>query len=109
MAYSEDLAQRIREALGEAPELVEKKMFGGLGFIFRGNMACGVLGEALLVRTGPQRYEEALRHPHTRPFDMTGRPMSGWILVDPQGYADEGDLREWIRWGIDTTGQLPPK
>jgi hypothetical protein len=77
-------------------------MFGGLAFIFRGKMACGVLGEALLVHTGSERYEEALRKSYTRPFDMTGKPMSGWVMVEPKGFEEEGALREWIRWGLDT-------
>jgi TfoX/Sxy family transcriptional regulator of competence genes len=109
MAYNDELARRIRRILSEAPGLVEKKMFGGIGFLYRGNMAIGVLKNSLLVRTGPERYEEALRKPNTRPFDMTGKPMKGWVAVDPPGYEDDPDLEEWIGWGMETARQLPAK
>jgi hypothetical protein len=109
MAYDEGLAQRIRELLGERPGLVEKRMFGGIGFILHGNMACGVHKDALIVRVGPQRYEEALGRPHTRQFDITGRPMKGWVMVGPDGTESDQDLQEWVQRGIDFAGTLPPK
>jgi TfoX/Sxy family transcriptional regulator of competence genes len=109
MPYNDELARRIRRFLEETPGLVEKKMFGGICFILHGNMAIGVLNNALLVRTGPERYEKALQKPHTRLFDMTGKPMKGWITVDPQGYEDDSDLVEWIEWGMETARQLPAK
>ncbi len=109
MPHNEALAQRVRAALGDAPELQEKKMFGGVGFLFRGNMACGVHKDALIVRTGSERYEEALKKPHTRPFDLTGKPMSGWVLVDREGCEEDDALREWLCWGIDFARTLPPK
>ena len=74
MPYDEALAQRIRRVLAPQPGLTEKKMFGGVGFLIRGNMACGVHGDNLIVRVGPARYEEALAQPHARVFDRTGRP-----------------------------------
>jgi hypothetical protein len=109
MAYDEGLAQRIRELLGERPGLVEKRMFGGIGFILHGNMACGAHKDALIVRVGPQRYEEALGRPHTRQFDITGRPMKGWVMVGPDGTESDQDLQEWVQRGIDFAGTLPPK
>ena len=81
MAYDEGLAHRVREVLRDLPGLVEKKMFGGIGFLVHGNMACGVNGDELIVRVGPEGYQEALARPHARPFDMTGRPMKGWVWV----------------------------
>lgn len=108
MAYDEGLAQRVRELLGERPELVERRMFGGIGFILRGNMTCGVHGDALIVRTGPQRYEAALERPHTRQFDITGRAMKGWVMVGVEGTESDGDLQEWVQRGIDFAGTLPP-
>jgi TfoX/Sxy family transcriptional regulator of competence genes len=109
MAYNLSLAERIRDELKSIPGLQEKKMFGGIGFIIHGNMACGVHGEDLIVRTGPDNYQAALTQPHTRPFDMTGKPMAGWILVDPKGYAVESDLRRWVRQGVKFAQSLPPK
>ena len=109
MAYDEGLAQRIREALGELPHLVEKKMFGGIGFMVRGNMACGVNKDALIVRVGPGHYKEAMQQPHTRPFDITGQPMKGWVMVGPEGYESDDELAAWVQQGVDFALTLPPK
>ncbi|MCJ7646179.1 TfoX/Sxy family protein, partial [bacterium] len=107
MACDQSLAQRIRAELNKLPGLQEKKMFGGVGFLVQGNMACGVHGEELIVRVGSQRYDEALSQPHTRPFDMTGRLMSGWVTVAPKGYETESDLRSWVRQGVEFARSLP--
>ena len=109
MAYDEGLAQRIREALGELPGLVEKKMFGGVGFMVQGNMACGVNKDDLIVRVGPEQYEEALARAHTRPFDMTGRPMKGWVMVSADGYESDDALKSWVQQGVQFALTLPPK
>jgi TfoX/Sxy family transcriptional regulator of competence genes len=109
MAYDENLARRIRSEIGPLPGLVEKKMFGGIGFLVRGNMACGVHGDDLIARVGLGRYEEALARPHAKPFDMTGRPMSGWVMVTPAGVAKDEDLRAWVQEGIETALSLPAK
>jgi len=109
MAYDEGLIQRIRELIGSHPTVKEKKMFGGVGFIARGNMACGVTGEDLIVRVGVENYQESLTKPHARPFDMTGRPMSGWIMVSPEGYADDADLERWVNQGLEFALTLPAK
>lgn len=109
MPYNQSLAQRIRDELNMLPGMQEKKMFGGIGFIIQGNMACGVHGEDLIVRTGPDRYQVALAQPLTKPFDLTGRPMSGWVMVAPKGYETESDLRNWVRQGVEFAQSLPPK
>jgi TfoX/Sxy family transcriptional regulator of competence genes len=109
MAYDEGLAQRIRELLEQEPGLVEKKMFGGVGYMVQGHMACGVNQDALIVRVGPERYQEALAAPHTRVFDLTGRPMTGWVTVGPEGYSADDDLRRWVRQGLEFARSLPPK
>jgi hypothetical protein len=109
MAYDEGLAQRVREALGELPGLVEKKMFGGVGYMVQGNMACGVHKDRLIIRIGPEGYEDAMGMAHTRPFDITGRPMKGWVMVVPEGCESDGDLRDWVRLGVDFALTLPPK
>ena len=105
----EELPWRIRQALEEVPEWDERAMFGGIGFMLHGNMACGSHKGRLIVRVGPDAYEEALGQPHTRPFDLTGRPMKGWVMVLPKGYDAEEDLREWVQRGIDFALTLPPK
>lgn len=109
MAYDELLAGRIRTNLSGHPGLNEKKMFGGVGYILNGNMACGVHKDYLIVRVGPAQYEDALNQPHTREFDMTGRPMKGWIMVAAEGCASEDDLEKWIQKGAIFAQTLPPK
>jgi len=112
MAYDEGLAQRLRDALAGVERLSgldEKKMFGGIGVLVGGNMACGVHGNDRIVRVGPDRYDEALAHPHARPFDLTGRPMKGWVWVARAGLEQDADLDAWIRRGVDFALSLPPK
>jgi hypothetical protein len=112
MAFDEGLAERVRGMLAELEgdaDLVEKRMFGGVGFMLQGNMACGVQGEDLIVRVGPERYAEALIEPHVGEFDFTGRPMRGWVVVAPDGYESNDDLNGWVRRGADFARSLPPK
>ncbi|MDX1686841.1 MAG: TfoX/Sxy family protein [Candidatus Promineifilaceae bacterium] len=109
MAYDEGLLHRMRALLDEGPEVEEKKMFGGVGFMLQGNMACGILNDDLIVRVGPDRYEEALAAPHARPFDITGRPMTGWVMVGPAGYGEDEDLERWVQQGLTFAESLPAK
>jgi len=106
MAYDEGLAARLRDLV---PALTEKKMFGGLAFLLNGNMAVGVHGDALIVRLDADEAADALAEPGARPFDFTGRPMKGWLLVDPIGYAEEDDLNGWVHRAVDFAGSLPAK
>lgn len=109
MAYDEGLAQRIREALADDEGLSERRMFGGIAFMLHGNMAVGISGDELMVRVGPEAYDEALAQPHARVFDMTGRVMRGWVVVAAEGIADDGALGDWVRRGADYARSLPPK
>ena len=109
MAYDEALAQRIRAALPDVHGLREKKMFGGISFLVHGNMACGVSGENLMVRIQPAATDAALAQPFVRVFDMTGRPMKGWILIEPAGVQSINDLKHWIEQGVAFAQSLPPK
>jgi hypothetical protein len=109
MAYDEGLAERVRAILEHMPGFAEKKMFGGIGFLLMGNMACGVNKDDLIVRVGPDRYEEALSQAHTRPFDMTGRPMRGWVVVTPDGLRSDAELGLWVDRGVELALSLPPK
>ncbi len=108
MAFDEDLTERVRDVLGPRPELTEKKMFGGLAFLLRGNMCCGVHGDDLIVRVGPDQDADALAQPGARPFDITGRPMSGWILVGPEATASTDALIEWVDRALAFVEALPP-
>jgi len=105
----EILAQRIRPLLVGLDELVEKTMFGGIGFMVQGNMACGVHKGELIVRVGPDGDADSLARPHVRPFDMTGRPMRGWVMIAEPGFAQDLDLERWVRRGVDYALSLPPK
>jgi hypothetical protein len=109
MAYDEGLAQRVRKVLEDMPGFTERKMFGGIGFMLMGNMACGVNKDDLIVRVGPDRYEEGLSQAHTRPFDMTGRPMKGWVVVVPEGLRSDVELGRWLDQGVELALSLPPK
>lgn len=109
MAYDEGLAQRIREVLDELIGTVEKKMFGGVCHLVDGNMACGVFKEFLIVRVGPEHYEDSLKSPGTRVFDITGKVMKGWVMVDESAYAEDEDLQRWVVLGVEFAQSLPPK
>jgi hypothetical protein len=109
MAYDEGLAERIRLIMDNQTGLVEKKMFGGVGFMLFGNMACGVNKDDLIVRVGPDNYEESVIRPHARPFDFTGRPMKGWVMIASPGYESDEDLEMWVADGTSFALSLPPK
>jgi hypothetical protein len=109
MAYDEALAARVRAALGIGKGLSEKRMFGGLCFQVGGNMACGLIGAELMVRVGPEVYAEALRRPHAREMDFTGRPMKGFVVVAAAGLKSDADLRAWVGRGRAFAGALPAK
>jgi hypothetical protein len=109
MAYDENLADRVRALLADEPGLSEQAMFGGLAFLLDGNMSVGLSGEELMVRVGAGAADAALARPHTRVFDMTGRPMRGWILVAPEGLGTKRELAGWVQQGVDFARTLPPK
>jgi TfoX/Sxy family transcriptional regulator of competence genes len=110
LAYDETLAERVRNALGDKRGIVERKMFGGLAFMARGNMAVGVLGEDLLVRLAPEDCDAALGEVDVRPFGMAGkRPMRGFALVGDEQLADDASLERWVERGVSYALALPPK
>ncbi|MEV0218306.1 TfoX/Sxy family protein [Streptomyces sp. NPDC050704] len=109
MPFDEGLAQRIREHLGTDPTIAEKHMFGGLAFLCRGNMAVGVSGGDLIVRVGPDAADAALARPGARVFDLTGRPMRGWIMVASSALSEDSVLSGWIDEGHTFAASLPPK
>jgi TfoX/Sxy family transcriptional regulator of competence genes len=108
MAYDDALAERVRDRLGDAGGVAEKKMFGGLAFLTYGNMTVGVHGDDLIARIDPESTEAALNEPGVRPFDITGRPMRGWILVAGEA-LDDTVLERWIAQAGDYVATLPPK
>ena len=108
MAYDQELAERIRVVMADRPGVEEKKMFGGLTFMLNGNMCCGVLNDDLVVRVGPDQYEEALGQPHARPMDFTGRSLKGMLYVGPEGYQNEATLESWVARAVNHALSLKP-
>ena len=109
MVFSEELAERIRQGLARRKGIEEKKLFGGIGFLLNGNMLVGVWKDSLIVRLGPEEGEEALKEPHVEEFDITGRPMKGWVLVEPEGVNGDDELKGWIQRAVKFVGKLPAK
>jgi hypothetical protein len=110
MAYDEELADRIRELLLLEPDVVEKRMFGGLAFLIGGHIAVGVSGGGgLLMHVESEDTEALLSEPHVEPFVMRGRAMNGWVRVDAEGVAEDAELRAWVESGVGHARSLPPK
>ena len=106
MTYNKELARMIRELIKGKRNITEKKMFGGLAFLLRGKMFCGIVKDDLMIRTGPEMYEKALSEPHSRPMDFTGKPMKGFVYVNSQGYKTKKSLFFWINLGLDYTSKI---
>ena len=110
MAFDEGLAERVRALLDPRSDADEKRMFGGIAFLVAGNMACGVMGDELMVRVGPELAPTLVEtEDGARAMDMKGRPMRGWVLVAPEATADDRDLERWVRRGEEFASSLPPK
>ena len=107
MAYNERLAERVRALLGGRRGVSERRMFGGLAFLVDGKMCVGVLGDELVVRSGPSLHAEALKQRHARPMDFTGRPMSGMVYVAPAGIARGTALKRWVEIGLAGAAASP--
>jgi TfoX/Sxy family transcriptional regulator of competence genes len=109
MAYSEELARRIRDAIGGRDGVTERKMFGGVGWMVNGNMACGTMGDDLLVRLDPEDSDRVLAEPHVGLMQMGKRTMRGFFTVDSSAIADDAELARWVDAGAAYAASLPPK
>jgi TfoX/Sxy family transcriptional regulator of competence genes len=109
LSYDPEAAERVRRLLSGRDDVVEKKMVGGLSFLVNGNMCCGVTGTALMVRVGADGREQAVREPHVRPMQFAGRALSGFICVEPAGFAADDALARWVQRGVDFVSGLPVK
>jgi len=109
MPYDETLADRVRRALARRRGFVERKMFGGIGFLLNGNMCCGVWKEYLILRLGPKSADAALQQPYVKEFDITGRAMKGWVMVASAGIETDKELSDWIRRASRFVAALPAK
>jgi len=106
MAYDRALADRIRKSLAGRRGVTEKEMFGGIAFLLRGKMFCGLSNSTLMARVGPDRHEEALAKAHVRKMDFTGRPMKGYVFVDAPGLRTQKSLASWVTQGLDFVSSL---
>jgi len=110
MPLNEELAERVRVILVGQKDLVEKRMFGGICFMLRGNMLCGVdKSDKLMLRVGKDRYEKLLAHKHAREMDFTGKPLRGFLHIMPAGYKTEKQLSDWIMHALSFVDTLPTK
>lgn len=109
MAYDDGVAKRLREVFDGQPDILEKKMFGGVAFMQAGNMCCGIVNNVLMARVGAANYEKALARQHAREMDFTGKSMRGFVYVEPAGFATDRQLRSWIDLCTDFTSSLPAK
>jgi TfoX/Sxy family transcriptional regulator of competence genes len=109
MVYSLTLADRVRHVLRGERAITEKKMFGGVGFLLYGNMLVGIWQSSLIVHLGVEQEASALAQANVRPFDVTGRPMKGWVMVDPDGLDRDSQVAEWIECALRFVETLPPK
>lgn len=108
MAYDLELADRVRRVLAERTGVTEKAMFGGLSFLLNGKTFCGIVKRDLMVRVGPDRYEEVLARPHVRPMDFTGKPLKGDVYVGPEGSRTQPMVRSWVDKGMAFVKTLGP-
>lgn len=109
MAYSEQLAERIRDALGGRSGVIERKMFGGVAWMLDGNMACGVIGEDLLIRLAREDAAAAQAEEGVGPMEFTGRRMRGFVLVEAATIEEDDELGRWVDAGADFALSLPSK
>ncbi len=109
MAYDESLAGRVEDALSATTGIVKKGMFGVACYMRDGNAFAGVWDDSLIVRTGPEDYEAALAEPFVREFDITGKPMTGWVVVGPDGIDEDSSLRDWLNRAMEFARTLPRK
>lgn len=109
MAYSESLARCVRHVFGHRRGITEKKMFGGVCFLLNGNMCVGIWKSSLMVRLGPEQAAAALEEPNVVEFDITGRPMKGWVMVEPDGLETDEQLGHWVQRSVEFVETLPKK
>jgi TfoX/Sxy family transcriptional regulator of competence genes len=109
MAYNLKTAERVRRILSRRSDVAEKRMVGGLSFVVGGSMCCGVTANALMVRVGAEARDRTLAQPHVRLMEFAGRPLAGFVLIDPEGYPTEAALAAWVQRGLDFVATIHAK
>lgn len=109
MAYNDEIEARVNKIVSDWKSADKKKMFGGVCHLLNGNMFCGVLKDFLILRLGEPNAKSALELPYVKPFDITGRPMKGWVMVSEEGFDDDDALEAWLMKAREFVNTLPPK
>lgn len=109
MAYDVQLEKRLDRLIAKRSDFHKQKMFGGAGYLLRGNMCFGIWKDNLILRLGESQAQKALKKNNVKPFDITGRAMKGWVMVAPSGMKTGTILRQWVKLAIDFVMQLPRK
>lgn len=109
MAYSLELCERLRDAVDLMPRMTEKKMFGGIVYLYQGNMLAGIWKDHLILRLGAEQASAALKQKHVKVFDITGKPMKNWVMIHESKVVGEAALKSWLQKAHDFVGTLPPK
>ena len=109
MPYNEEIDERIRKIASGWKNVEAKKMFGGVCHLLNGNMVCGVYKDYLILRLGEKAAAQALKQSHTRPFDITGKPMKGWVMVEGTGFKTDDSLKSWLNKAKTFVKTLQPK
>ena len=109
MPYDEHLEERLNPLVADRKDFYRQKMFGGVGYLLRGNMCFGVYKEFLILRLGEEQAQKALKQKTTKPFDITGRAMKGWVMVKPQGMKTDAALKGWVKRAVGFVSTLPRK
>ena len=109
MPYNEGLAERIHEQFQDRHDVEAKKMFGGLCFMVSNHMCCGIVKETLMLRVGPDNYEQCLAKKYASEMDFTGKVLKGMVYVSPKGVESDSDLSDWLDIAIGFVESLPPK
>lgn len=109
MTYDEQLAQRLSSLTQKRQDMHEQKMFGGVGYLLRGNMCFGIYKEFLILRLGLEKAAKVLTQKNVKPFDITGRVMKGWVMISPDGFKTGAQLKKWIDLAVEFVSTLPRK
>jgi len=109
MPYDTGIEKRINQIMARWKNVSSKKMFGGICCLLNGNMVCGVYKDFLILRLGEKEAAAALEKAHVKPFDITGKPMKGWVMVSEEGIAREADLKSWLQKAKKFVNTLPSK
>ena len=109
MPYNEKIDERISKIVSRWKNTDAKKMFGGVCHLLNGNMVCGVYKDYLILRLGEKAAAQALKQPYTRPFDITGKPMKGWVMVEDKGFKTDDSLKTWLSKAKAFVKTLPTK